>query len=120
MIKYGLEFGCLLFSKPKAIVRIVKNFNKESNGKGFEDNGEYVELYSIAISSACQGEGIGKLLLKGTESDVKNHNDMISLTTDYYDNEKTIGFYRSMGYRDFYVFLTYPKRRMWRLIKELK
>lgn len=120
LIKYGLEFGCLLFSKPKAIVRIVKNFNKGSNGKGFEDNGEYAELYSIAISPACQGEGIGKLLLKVTESDVKNHNDMISLTTDYYDNEKTIGFYRSMGYRDFYVFLTYPKRRMWRLIKELK
>lgn len=120
LIKYGIEFGVLLFTKPNAIIRLVKNFNKESDDNSVVDNGEYAELYSIAIDPKCQGEGLGKILLGATESNVRNHNKVISLTTDYYNNEKTIGFYHSMGYKDYYDFVTYPKRRMWRLIKELK
>ena len=120
MIKYGIEFCVLLFSNPKAIIRLVKNLNKESSDKSIEDNGEYAELYSIAVNPTSQGEGIGKFLLNETESDVINHNHMISLTTDYYDNEKTIGFYHSLGYENYYDFVTYPKRRMWRMIKKLK
>ena len=119
LIKYGIEFGILLFSKPKAIIRLVKNFNKESKDTTVDDNGEYAELYSIAISPTCQGEGLGKFLLTVTESDVREHNNRISLTTDFNNNEKTIGFYRSLGYQDYYDFVTYPERRMWRLIKEL-
>ena len=47
-----------------------------------------------------------------TEEDVAKHNSKISLTTDYYNNEKTIGFYRSLGYQDYYEFVTYPNRRI--------
>lgn len=119
LIKYGLESFLLLFTRPKAIIRLVKNLNKESDNSGIEDNGEYAELYSIAIGPVCQGEGVGKKLLAKTEENVKEHNKRISLTTDYYDNEKTIGFYRSMGYQDYYEFVTYPNRKMWRLIKAL-
>lgn len=119
LIQYGIEFVLLLLSKPKAIIRLVKNFDKESKDNSVADNGEYAELYSIAICPSCQGKGLGKSLLSVTESDVKDHNKMISLTTDYYNNEITIGFYRSMGYHDYYDFVTYPERRMWRLIKEL-
>lgn len=120
LIKYGLEFILLLFSNPKAIIRLVKNLNKESDDTSINDNGGYAELYSIAINPTNQGEGIGKILLTTTESEVKKYNNMISLTTDFYNNEKTIGFYRSLGYKNYYDFVTYPKRRMWRLIKELK
>ena len=120
LIKYGIESFLLLFSRPKAIIRLVKNLNKENKNSDVDDKGEYAELYSIAISPICQGEGVGKKLLTKTETDVKEHNNLISLTTDYYNNEKTIGFYRSLGYQDYYEFVTYPNRKMWRLVKKLK
>ena len=75
---------------------------------------------SFVFSSVYLGSGIGKKLLIATEEDVAKHNSKISLTTDYYNNEKTIGFYHSLGYQDYYEFVTYPDRRMYRMIKNLK
>lgn len=120
LFKYGIETIRLLFTKPGALVRLVRNLNKESSDTAINDNGHYAELYSIAVSPLCQGEGVGKLLLKTTENDVVNHNDKISLTTDYYNNDKTISFYRALGYENYYEFITYPNRKMWRMIKDLK
>lgn len=120
LVRYGLEALRLLFAKPGAIVRLVRNLDKESNVNGVKDNGEYAELYSIAVSPTCQGGGVGRLLLTATEADVKEHNSQISLTTDYYDNEKTVGFYNALGYDVLYEFVTYPDRRMYRMIKNLK
>jgi len=119
LIKFGIEALRLLFSKPKALVRLAKNMNKESKDATIEDNGEYAELYSIAVSPSCQGGGYGRKLLTATEEDVKQHNNRVSLTTDYYNNDKTIAFYRALGYEEYYDFITYPDRRMWRLIKIL-
>lgn len=125
LIKHNLfKYGCvalkLLFSQPKAVLRLMKNLDKESKDSTIVDDGLYAELYSIAVGPDCQGEGIGKFLLTATEADVKDHNSVISLTTDYYDNDKTVAFYRALGYKEFYDFTTYPNRRMWRMIKELK
>lgn len=118
--KFGLMGVELMFTKPKAILRLAKNLDKKAEGNAVEDNGEYAELYSIAVKPGNQGSGIGKKLLIATEEDVAKHNSKISLTTDYYNNEKTIGFYHSLGYQDYYEFMTYPERKMWRMIKELK
>ena len=112
----GIE---LLFSKPHALFRLVKNLDKKAGDNAVEDKGEYAELYSIAVKPENQGGGIGKKLLIATEEDVAKHNSKISLTTDFYNNEKTIGFYHSLGYQDYYEFVTYPDRRMWRMIKVL-
>lgn len=120
LFKYGIEAIRLLFTKPGALVRLVKNLNKESSDTAIKDNGHYAELYSIAVSPLCQGEGVGKLLLTTTEGDVVTHNDQISLTTDYYNNDKTIAFYKTLGYENYYEFTTYPNRKMWRMIKNLK
>lgn len=120
LFRFGLMGIELLFTKPKAILRLVKNLDKKAEGNAVEDNGEYAELYSIAVKPGNQGSGIGKNLLMATEKDVAKHNSKISLTTDYNNNEKTIGFYHSLGYQDYYEFVTYPDRRMWRMIKELK
>lgn len=120
LLKYGIEAFCLLFTKPKAVIRLVKNLDKESKDSEIKDEGQYAELYSIGVSPSCQGEGVGRLLLTETESDVKEHNSQISLTTDYYDNDKTIAFYHALGYEGWYDFVTYPDRRMWRMIKNLK
>lgn len=74
LIKFGIEAIMLLFTKPKALLRLAKNLNKESDDATINDKGEYAELYSIAVSPSCQGEGIGKKLLIATEEDVKKHN----------------------------------------------
>lgn len=118
-IKFGLLAFKLLLTQPKSVIRLVRNLNKESKEAAVKDDGKYAELYSIAVSPDCQGEGVGRFLLTVTESDVKGHNTKISLTTDYFNNEKTIAFYRALGYKEFYDFVTYPKRRMWRMMKEL-
>lgn len=120
LFKFGLMGVELMFTKPKAILRLAKNLDKKAKGNAVEDNGEYAELYSIAVMPENQGSGIGRKLLIATEEEVAKHNNKISLTTDYYHNEKTIGFYHSMGYHDYYEFVTYPNRRMWRMIKDLQ
>ena len=120
LFKFGLMGVELMFTKPKAILRLAKNLDKKAEGNAVEDNGEYAELYSIAVMPGNQGSGIGKKLLIATEETVAKHNSKISLTTDYYNNEKTIGFYHSLGYQDYYEFVTYPNRRMWRMIKQLQ
>ena len=119
LFKYGMEAVKLIFTQPKSIVRLIKNLKKESKDSSIIDDGQYAELYSIAVSPDCQGEGLGRYLLTVTEADVREHNARISLTTDYYDNDNTIAFYRALGYQEFYDFVTYPNRRMWRLMKEL-
>lgn len=119
-IKYFYESFLLLIRNPKAIVRLIKNLNKKSDCKTINDNAQYAELYSIAVCPLSQGEGIGRMLLTATEEYIKCFNSEMSLTTDYYNNEKTIGFYHSRGYEDYYDFIAYPNRRMWRLLKILK
>lgn len=119
LFKFGIMGIELLFTKPKAILRLAINLDKKPEENAVVDSGEYAELYSIAVAPDNQGSGIGKMLLAATEEDVVKHNNRISLTTDYYDNEKTIGFYHSMGYDNYYEFVTYPDRRMWRMIKQL-
>lgn len=120
VFKYGIEAIILLFTKPGSLIRLAKNINKESSDSKVKDNGLYAELYSIAVSPLCQGEGVGKQLLLTTENDVLNHNYQVSLTTDYYNNDKTIAFYKALGYENYYEFTTYPNRKMWRMIKNLK
>lgn len=119
LLNYGLMATKLLFKQPKSILRLAKNLNKESKDVSIKDDGLYAELYSIAVSPDCQGEGVGRFLITRTEADVREHNSKISLTTDYYNNDKAIAFYRALGYQEFYDFVTYPNRRMWRMIKEL-
>ena len=108
----------MLLSNPKALVRLAKNLTKKSDVK--EDKENYAELYSIAIKSNQQNKGIGKILLKETEKELKSKGvENLSLTTDFYNNDATIGFYISMGYNVLYEFTTYPQRRMYRFIKTI-
>lgn len=108
----------LLFSNPKALFRLVRNLTK-TNGHVI-DTEDYAELYSIAVKKGEQGKGIGRKLLLETENRLKVNNiRQISLTTDCFNNEATIAFYKSMKYDIFYEFITYPQRKMYRLIKKI-
>lgn len=117
-LQFGIETLKLLFSKPKSLIHLMKNMSKEDSSVG--DNGEYAELLSIAVDPAVQRSGAGKAMLLELEKEIiKKGGQKLSLTTDYENNEKAIGFYKTLGYNEWYDFIAYPNRRMWRLIKQL-
>ena len=108
----------MFFTTPKSLFRLVKNLTKK--GDSVEDDEDYAELYSIGVSKAAQGKGVGKLLLAESERVMKSEGVLrVSLTTDFYNNDQAVGFYHSMGYETLYEFVTYPNRKMYRLIKTL-
>lgn len=107
----------ILFSRPKALMRLIMNLDKISIEN---DDGNYAELISIGVSHTCKGSGIGKALIKIFEEEAKRNGcKKIALTTDYYNNEEVVAFYLHAGYKVFYEFTSYPKRRMYKLIKDL-
>jgi ribosomal protein S18 acetylase RimI-like enzyme len=108
----------LLFTNPKGLIRLFKNFTKSNTN--ISDYGQYAELLSIGVDPATQGKGIGRALLTALEKEFKNQGvKELSLTTDFYNNEKTLNFYQSLNYEIMYDFIAYPNRRMYRLIKKL-
>ena len=117
-VKFAFIGIKLIFTKPNSLLRILKNFSKSDIS--IRDDGNYAELLSIGVNPGIQGRGIGKQLLSELENQlVKNEIKQLSLTTDYYKNDKAIGFYKSMGYEIMYEFTAYPDRKMYRLIKNL-
>ena len=118
LFAFGMLSLKMLFSYPKSLIRLVKNLTKK--GEGVEDNEDYAELYSIGVSKSAQGRGVGKKLLAASEEILKKEGvRRVSLTTDFDHNEQAVGFYHSMGYETLYEFVTYPNRKMYRLIKTL-
>lgn len=108
----------ILFTRPMSLVHLMKNMSKEKSSQG--DDGQYAELLSIGVDPTVQRTGGGTAMLKALEEEVKARGGKkLSLTTDFNDNEKAIGFYKSLGYETWYDFVTYPNRRMYRLIKGL-
>ena len=108
LFPFILEAIKIFFKSPLSIIRLVRNMTKV--GEFVEDDESYAELFSIGV----------RQLLSAMEADLIRQNiDRLSLTTDYYDNEKAIGFYESMHYKVMYDFVAYPNRRMLRMIKNL-
>lgn len=116
-LAFMLQGILILFSKPKAVLRLFNNLGKNSDEK---DDGNYAELLSIGVLPSHNGQGIGKQLIKKFEEEaiLKGCSD-IALTTDFNDNSKVLDFYTSMGYQVFYLFTTYPNRKMYKLKKNL-
>lgn len=107
----------LIFKDPKALIRLTLNLDKVHKDI---DDGNYAELISIGVIPACQGMGVGKGLIRIFEEEAKKKGcTIITLTTDFYNNEEAVSFYMHSGYKVFYEFTAYPKRRMYKLIKNL-
>ena len=118
LLLYMLEAFRLLFTRPKAVIRLYRNLTKKS--VFINDKGDYAELLSIGVDVDYQGEGVGRALLCELEKVVKsNGGHAISLTTDYDNNFRVQSFYFSLGYRIYYDFIAYPQRRMYRYIKKI-
>lgn len=108
----------LLFTHPLRVYHLLKNMTRENAVVG--DQGEYAELLSIGVDPPIQGRGVGKNMLVALEKELTQRGGTkLSLTTDYDNNEFAIGFYHSLGYKEWYDFLTYPNRRMYRMIKQI-
>lgn len=104
--------------KPGSFIRLFKNMNKKT--VKVNDDGNYAELLSIGVCPKEKGKGYGKILLEAFESElVRKKVKRTTLTTDYYNNEDVIAFYKKMGYVEFDSFIAYPDRKMYKLIKEL-
>lgn len=98
-------------SKPTALIRIGSNANKAST-----EVLEFSELLSIC--TLPNKKGYGKILLKDFENLIFSKSKLpISLTTDVYNNEKTVTFYKDCGYSIYKVFDSYKDRKMYRFLK---
>lgn len=106
-----------LLIKPSKLYRLIKNFSK----KAYKfDDGNYCELYSIAVLHDFKNKGIGDKLINQFENIAKkNKVSKITLTTDYFNNDYVIQFYKNKGFIIYYDFYTYPNRRMYKLIKDI-
>ena len=113
-VKAGL---ILLFKKPFSLIRLYKNAAKTNGNE--QDDGNYAELLSCGVNKNEQGKGIGQRLFDAAETKIKSMNPSVavSMTTDYYNNEKTLLLYKKIGYEIMYEFVAYPNRKMYRLIK---
>lgn len=117
ILKY-VSIGLKLFiTNPKAIIRLIRNLTKKGDTT---DNGEYSELLSIGVSREIQSKGAGQALMSFLETILRDLNiRQLSLTTDFEDNAKTLNFYSKNGFIKLYEFITYPNRKMYRLIKDI-
>lgn len=108
----------LLFTRIPSLIRLIKNFTKTN--PEIADEGNYAELLSIGVSDTKQGQGIGKKLMIQLENEIRLKGcPFLSLTTDFENNEKTLQFYKGLGYSIYYDFIAYPNRKMYRMIKKL-
>jgi len=107
----------VLFGRPKAILRLLFNLEKKVSNN---DEGNYAELLSIAVSRNVAQKGLGKALLNAFEKELKKHKcERVALTTDFYDNDSVVSFYQNSGYVLFSEFFAFPKRKMLKFIKHL-
>jgi ribosomal protein S18 acetylase RimI-like enzyme len=116
---YGFETLKLVFKNIRALKRLIQNLTKKNDN--IQDDGQYAELLSIAVLPSKQGFGAGKKLLLDLENRLINEGvSRLALTTDKFENEKTVSFYQGLQYKMLYEFVAFPERKMLKLIKSLK
>lgn len=88
-----------LLKRPYLILNILRGLMRVIKSKRRDDRGYTCELASIGVVK--KGGGIGSVLLKNfvVEAIAKGASDVF-LTTDRYNNDSVIGFYRSFGFVD--------------------
>jgi ribosomal protein S18 acetylase RimI-like enzyme len=115
LFQFGIQFLVLLIKKPGSLVRLFTNMEKVPLKK---TEGMVAELLSIGVRKSAAGTGVGSALVKQFEAElIKRKSSIVTLTTDFYNNEKVINFYRNIGFEIHGYFITYPDRKMYKMIK---
>jgi ribosomal protein S18 acetylase RimI-like enzyme len=116
-ISFMVQGIVILFTKPNALIRLISNLGKNADKT---DDGEYAELLSIGVLPSHNGKGIGKELIKRFEEEAILRGCLdLALTTDFDENNNVLLFYKSVGYKIYNEFITYPNRKMYKLKKRL-
>ena len=107
----------VILVRPNVLARLFFNLNKSPKKS---DKKDYAELMSISILPEFKGLGYGKVLLDEFESTAKKMGAIrLALTTDFYNNLSVLNFYKINNYEIYYDFITYPNRKMYKMIKNL-
>jgi ribosomal protein S18 acetylase RimI-like enzyme len=116
-VKFGVQIFILIIKKPKSIIRLFSNLEKQPLK---QISGKIAELLSIGITKSAKGMGVGTALVEKFDIELKRRGStIVTLTTDFYDNDKVISFYNKHGYDIQSEFIAYPDRRMIKMIKYL-
>ena len=104
--------------KPADLWRLYRNLEKICD---CNDDGHYAELISLVVLPQYHCMGLGHELVTAFEQEAKRRAcTTVALTTDYYHNDEVIAFYRHCGYRVLCEFETYPRRKMYKFVKDLE
>lgn len=110
----------LIFTKPNALIRLIKNLDKKRDDSQVSDNQDYAEIGLIGVLPQYKSRGIGRSLFNQFVDDLKFRGvKKLSLTTDVVNNDATLKAYNAWGFEVFYEFVSFPNRRMYRMIKTL-
>ena len=119
-LSFSIHALRLLFTRPMALIRLIKNLEKRRNDKDVSDDQNYSEIGLIGVVPDYKGLGIGHKLLNEFQNRLKSFGvNYLSLTTDAKNNESTLIAYKSWGFKVYYSFVSYPDREMVRLIKQI-
>ena len=110
----------LIFTRPKALIRLVNNLEKKSDDLLFVDNQDYAEIGLIGVLPQYKSQGIGRALFNHFLDELNKRGvKRVSLTTDALNNDSTLRAYKSWGFTILYEFISFPDRRMYRMIKKI-
>jgi ribosomal protein S18 acetylase RimI-like enzyme len=116
-LAYTWEGLKIAVTRPKALLRLKYNLNKRQPSNG--DDGQYAEVALIGVAPDFQGKGVGRQLFKEFEIQAKLRGvSKICLTTDYYDNSAVLA-YNAWGLAEWYTYIAYPNRKMYKMFKEV-
>lgn len=117
-LAYGWTALKIICTRPKALIRLKNNLDKVDSKT--QDDGLYAEVALIGVLPSHQGQGIGKQLFKAFEKAAKSRGArQICLTTDYNDNAKVVAAYQAWGLAEWYRYIAYPNRKMYKMRKEI-
>lgn len=117
LLPFLVSLSKIAITGPLAITRLIKNLDKKTTAN---DDGQYAELLSIGVLPEFTGKGIGRTLLAEFENNAKGQGaQKLALTTDYCNNDSVLTFYKHNGFEVYNTFITYPERKMYKLIKVL-
>jgi len=96
--------------KPAILPRLLRAFSMPNQQLPAEN---CATLMSVAVDPDCQGQGIGKLLVKAFLDEARSRGSQyVNLTTDAVENDSANHFYRYLGFALHRKFTTPEGRNM--------